>query len=43
MLLSDSIAVSRFQDVPMFGPPLPENAIFPKSRKFVDFLLAKGK
>ncbi|RXG68571.1 Signal-induced proliferation-associated 1-like protein 1 [Armadillidium vulgare] len=36
-----SIAVSRFQDVPTFGPPIPENATFPKSKKFVDFLLAK--
>lgn len=36
-----SIAVSRSKEVPVFGPPIPENATFPKSSAFVDFLLAK--
>ena len=36
-----SIAVSRSKDVPVFGPPIKEDAIFPKSKTFADFLLAK--
>ncbi|KAK3092263.1 hypothetical protein FSP39_000466 [Pinctada imbricata] len=36
-----SIAVSRSRDVPPFGPHIPENAFFPKSSEFADFLLAK--
>ncbi|XP_065341286.1 signal-induced proliferation-associated 1-like protein 1 isoform X2 [Cloeon dipterum] len=35
------VAVSRSKDVPIFGPPLPENASFPRSKDFADFLLAK--
>ncbi|XP_052776028.1 signal-induced proliferation-associated 1-like protein 2 isoform X2 [Mya arenaria] len=38
---SYSIAVSRSRDVPPFGPTIPENAKFYKSREFADFLLAK--
>eukprot|EP00057_Strongylocentrotus_purpuratus_P016622 XP_011671096.1 PREDICTED: signal-induced proliferation-associated 1-like protein 2 isoform X2 [Strongylocentrotus purpuratus] len=36
-----SIAVSRSKEVPSFGPPLPANANFQKSKSFADFLLAK--
>nr|XP_054758544.1 signal-induced proliferation-associated 1-like protein 1 isoform X3 [Lytechinus pictus] len=36
-----SIAVSRSKEVPSFGPPLPVNATFQKSKAFADFLLAK--
>ncbi|XP_076038061.1 uncharacterized protein LOC143023421 [Oratosquilla oratoria] len=36
-----SVSVSRFKDIPMFGPPLPEGITFRKSRAFTDFLLAK--
>jgi signal-induced proliferation-associated 1 like protein 1 len=35
------VAVTRSKDVPLFGPPLPENATFPRSKEFADFLLAK--
>ncbi|XP_049595426.1 signal-induced proliferation-associated 1-like protein 1 [Syngnathus scovelli] len=36
-----SVAVSRSQDVPPFGPPVPKGVTFPKSSVFRDFLLAK--
>ncbi|XP_046903833.1 signal-induced proliferation-associated 1-like protein 1 [Hypomesus transpacificus] len=36
-----SVAVTRSQDVPSFGPPLPRGVTFPKSTVFRDFLLAK--
>uniref|UniRef100_A0A671MYB4 Signal-induced proliferation-associated 1-like protein 1 n=1 Tax=Sinocyclocheilus anshuiensis TaxID=1608454 RepID=A0A671MYB4_9TELE len=36
-----SVAVARSRDVPAFGPPIPEDATFPKSSVFRDFLLAK--
>ncbi|XP_040916648.1 signal-induced proliferation-associated 1-like protein 1 [Toxotes jaculatrix] len=36
-----SVAVSRSQDVPSFGPPIPKGVTFPKSTVFRDFLLAK--
>ncbi|XP_035380186.1 signal-induced proliferation-associated 1-like protein 1 isoform X1 [Electrophorus electricus] len=36
-----SVAVARSRDVPAFGPPIPEDAKFPKSTVFRDFLLAK--
>ncbi|XP_022067592.1 signal-induced proliferation-associated 1-like protein 1 isoform X1 [Acanthochromis polyacanthus] len=36
-----SVAVTRSQDVPSFGPPIPKGVIFPKSTVFRDFLLAK--
>ncbi|XP_061552312.1 signal-induced proliferation-associated 1-like protein 1 isoform X1 [Phycodurus eques] len=36
-----SVAVSRSQDVPPFGPPVPKAVTFPKSSVFRDFLLAK--
>ncbi|XP_019725799.1 signal-induced proliferation-associated 1-like protein 1 isoform X1 [Hippocampus comes] len=36
-----SVAVSRSQDVPSFGPPVPKGVTFPKSSVFRDFLLAK--
>ncbi|PIK34754.1 putative signal-induced proliferation-associated 1-like protein 2 isoform X3 [Apostichopus japonicus] len=37
-----SVAVSRSKDVPVFGPPLPPDAIFAKSSAFADFIIAKG-
>ncbi|KAM8917392.1 signal-induced proliferation-associated 1-like protein 1 isoform 1-T5 [Spinachia spinachia] len=36
-----SVAVTRSQDVPSFGPPIPKGVIFPKSTVFRDFLLSK--
>ncbi|KAM6961299.1 signal-induced proliferation-associated 1-like protein 1 [Aplochiton taeniatus] len=36
-----SVAVTRSQDVPSFGPPLPQGVTFPRSTVFRDFLLAK--
>ncbi|KAG0729155.1 Signal-induced proliferation-associated 1-like protein 2 [Chionoecetes opilio] len=36
------VTVSRFKDVPLFGPMMPEAATFPKSKAFTDFLLAKA-
>ncbi|XP_034431484.1 signal-induced proliferation-associated 1-like protein 1 [Hippoglossus hippoglossus] len=36
-----SVAVTRSQDVPIFGPPIPKGVTFPKSTVFRDFLLAK--
>ncbi|XP_051954132.1 signal-induced proliferation-associated 1-like protein 1 isoform X1 [Xyrauchen texanus] len=36
-----SVAVARSRDVPAFGPTIPEEATFPKSTIFRDFLLAK--
>lgn len=37
-----SIAVTRSKDVPPFGPHIPENAMFPRSDQFAEFLLAKS-
>ena len=28
--------------MPVFGPPIPDSATFPKSKSFTEFLLAKG-
>ncbi|KAM3594675.1 uncharacterized protein V6R79_011990 [Siganus canaliculatus] len=36
-----SVAVTRSQDVPPFGPPIPKGVTFPKSTVFRDFLLGK--
>ncbi|XP_015591647.1 signal-induced proliferation-associated 1-like protein 1 [Cephus cinctus] len=36
-----SIAVSRSKEVPIFGPPVPPGATFPKGKAFADFILAK--
>ncbi len=36
-----SIAISCSQDIPSFGPPLPKNPLFLKSKEFREFLLAK--
>ena len=36
-----AVAISRSKDVPVFGPPIPENGIFTKSKQFTDFLLSK--
>ncbi|KAG8222672.1 hypothetical protein J437_LFUL002554 [Ladona fulva] len=36
-----SVAVSRSKEVPVFGPPIVEGAVYPKSKAFADFLLAK--
>uniref|UniRef100_A0A3B3UDB6 Signal induced proliferation associated 1 like 1 n=1 Tax=Poecilia latipinna TaxID=48699 RepID=A0A3B3UDB6_9TELE len=38
---TSSVAVTRSQDVPSFGPPIPKGVTFPKSTVFRDFLLAK--
>jgi len=38
----DSVSVSRSREVPLFGPPIPHGAKFPRSKEFVNFLLAKG-
>ncbi|XP_050543040.1 signal-induced proliferation-associated 1-like protein 1 [Daktulosphaira vitifoliae] len=36
-----SIAVTRSKEVEMFGPPIPSEAVFKKSKAFSSFLLAK--
>ena len=36
-----AVAISRSKDVPVFGPPIPENGIFAKSKQFTYFLLSK--
>lgn len=36
-----SVAISRSKDVSVFGPAIPENGIFTKSKQFTDFLLSK--
>ncbi|GAA6074554.1 signal-induced proliferation-associated 1-like protein 1 isoform X1 [Tachysurus ichikawai] len=36
-----TVAVARSRDVPAFGPPIPEDMMFPKSSVFRDFLLTK--
>ncbi|VVC37072.1 Hypothetical protein CINCED_3A010066 [Cinara cedri] len=36
-----SVAVTRSKEVEMFGPPIPTEAVFKKSKEFSDFLLAK--
>ncbi|CAL8090539.1 unnamed protein product [Orchesella dallaii] len=38
---SYSISVSRSREVPLFGPPIPAGAKFPKNQDFVEFLMAK--
>lgn len=35
------VSVSRSKDVPVFGPAIPADATFPKSKAFAEFLLAK--
>uniref|UniRef100_A0A0A9ZCU3 Signal-induced proliferation-associated 1-like protein 2 n=1 Tax=Lygus hesperus TaxID=30085 RepID=A0A0A9ZCU3_LYGHE len=35
------VSVTRSKEVPAFGPPIPEGALFPKSKAFAEFLLAK--
>lgn len=35
------VAVSRSKEVPIFGPPVPQGAIFTKGKTFADFILAK--
>lgn len=35
------VAVTRSKEVPVFGPPIKTGATFPKSKAFVEFLLAK--
>lgn len=37
------MAVTRSKEVEMFGPPIPSEAVFKKSKEFSDFLLAKSK
>lgn len=37
-----SVAVTRSKEVEMFGPPIPSEAVFKKSKEFSDFLLAKS-
>lgn len=36
-----SIAVSRAKEVPLFGPPIKDGAIYPKGEAFTDLLLSK--
>ncbi|XP_011504382.1 PREDICTED: signal-induced proliferation-associated 1-like protein 1 [Ceratosolen solmsi marchali] len=36
-----SVSVSRSKEVPVFGPPVPSGATFPKGKHFADFILAK--
>ncbi|CAG9129232.1 unnamed protein product [Plutella xylostella] len=36
-----SIAVSRAKEVPLFGPPIKDGAVYPKGEAFTDLLLAK--
>lgn len=38
-----SVAVTRSKEVEMFGPPIPSEAVFKKSKEFSNFLLAKSK
>lgn len=35
------VAVSRSKEVPVFGPPVRINGVYPKGKAFADFLLAK--
>ncbi len=37
------ISVTRSNDIPFFGPPIPEGAVFDKNENFRDFLLTKCK
>ena len=37
------VAVSRSQDVPDFGPPIPPDSVFKSNKAFRDFLLSKGR
>ena len=41
--IPNSLAVTRLQDVPYFGPPLPEKGRFKKTKEFREFLLTKRK
>ncbi|KAL4703790.1 hypothetical protein ACJJTC_011590 [Scirpophaga incertulas] len=36
-----SIAVSRAKEVPLFGPPIKDGAVYPKGETFTDLLLSK--
>ncbi|XP_073949242.1 signal-induced proliferation-associated 1-like protein 2 isoform X2 [Choristoneura fumiferana] len=36
-----SIAVSRAKEVPLFGPPIRDGAVYPKGEAFTDLLLSK--
>ncbi|XP_053612262.1 signal-induced proliferation-associated 1-like protein 1 [Plodia interpunctella] len=36
-----SIAVSRAKEVPLFGPPIKDGAVYPKGEVFTDLLLSK--
>ena len=40
---SFSVAVTRLQDVPYFGPALPEKGRFKKNQEFREFLITKCK
>ena len=42
LCLPSSIAISRSKDVPIFGPPIPDGALFSKGPEFAEFLLIKG-
>lgn len=35
------VAVSRSKEVPVFGPPVRVNGVYPKGKAFADFLIAK--
>jgi signal-induced proliferation-associated 1 like protein 1 len=41
IVVDDSVSVSRSREVPLFGPPIPAGAKFPRNKEFVEFLLAK--
>ena len=41
--MSDRVAVSRSQDIPFFGPAIPEDAAFDKNDMFREFVLTKCK
>ena len=35
------VAVTRSQDIPYFGPEIPDNAVFDKNQNFKEFILTK--
>ena len=40
-LPSSRVAVTRSQDIPYFGPHIPEGGVFDKNEHFKEFFLAK--
>ncbi len=41
VLVFHRVSVSRSQDIPFFGPPIPEDAAFDKNEIFREFMLTK--